>query len=267
LCYEVTPAAVHERQSHGGEQMDGEYRTDDWNAYRMDYGEPHRELEPPAREIEVVGGALAALRDVGALPHTDYDHEGMLAHRQAVRELFEIPWTAITPRMQRLLYAINAIARPGNMIAAGVFCGNTFISNAGAAVGPGACYTARNLIGLEIVPEEAERAERNVRRIDPTGVARVVAADAVDFVAEFPEPIHLLYLDADGPPQKGKGIYLDILQAGYGRMPPGALVLAHNSENSAERLAHYLDFVRDEANFSASVNVVFDIEGLEVSVR
>jgi hypothetical protein len=36
------------------------------------------------------------------------------------------------------------------MIAAGIFCGNTFISNAGAAVGPGACYTARELVGLEV---------------------------------------------------------------------------------------------------------------------
>ena len=95
--------------------------------------------------------------------HTEYDHARMLAHRQAVRDLFDIPWTAITPRMQRLIYAINAIVQPENMIAAGVFCGNTFISNAGAAVGPGACYTAKQLIGVEIRPEEAERAERNVR--------------------------------------------------------------------------------------------------------
>ena len=32
-------------------------------------------------------------------------------------------------RMQRLLYAVNAILEPQNMIAAGVFCGNTFISS------------------------------------------------------------------------------------------------------------------------------------------
>ena len=191
----------------------------------------------------------------------------MLAHRQAVQECFEIPWTAITPRTQRLLYAINAIIQPRTMIAAGVFCGNTFISNAGAAVGPGACYTASNLIGVEIVPAEAERAERNVRTIDPTGVARVVAADAVDVVGEFPEEIQLLYLDADGDAARGKGIYLDILGAGYDRMPAGSLVLAHNSINCAERLRHYLDYVRDPAHMRASVNVYVDGEGLEVSVK
>jgi predicted O-methyltransferase YrrM len=153
------------------------------------------------------------------------------------------------------------------MIAAGVFCGNTFISNAGAAVGPGACYEAEQLIGVEIDPDKAALAERNVRRIDPTGVARIVAEDAVNTAANFPGPINLLYLDADGSPEKGKGIYLDILRAALDRIPSGGVVLAHNSVNAAGRLRHYLDFVRDPANMAASVNVVFDIEGLEVSVR
>ena len=243
------------------------YRSDDWDRYRMDYSSPHRELEPLEREIAVVGEALEALRAAGVLPHTDYDHAGMLAHRAAVREHFEIPWTAITPRMQRLLYAINAIVQPANLIAAGIFCGNTFISNAGAAVGPGACYQARQLLGVEIDPDKADLAERNVRRIDPTGVARILAEDAVDTAATFPEPIQLLYLDADGTPEKGKGIYLDILQAAMDRIPTGGVVLAHNSVNAAERLEQYLDFVRNPAHMAASVNVIFDIEGLEVSVR
>jgi predicted O-methyltransferase YrrM len=245
----------------------GTYRADTWDRYRMDYSKPHRALEPIEDEIAVVDAALAALHDAGVLPHTDYDHEKMLAHRRAVADMFEIPWTAITPRMQRLLYAINAIVQPRNMIAAGVFCGNTFISNAGAAVGPGACYDAANLIGVEIKPEEAARAERNVRRIDPTGVARVVAADAVEVVAQFAEPINLLYLDADGDRARGKGIYLDILGAGYQRMPAGSVVLAHNSVNCAERLKHYLEFVRDPAHCRASVNVILDTEGLEVSAK
>ena len=243
------------------------YQTADWDRYLMDYRDPHRELEPPDQETAVIGAALEALRAAGILPHTCYDEQRMLAHRQAVRDLFEIPWTAISPRMQRLLYAINAITRPQSMIAAGVFCGNTFISNAGAAVGPGACYTARNLIGVEIKPEEAQRAERNVRRLDPTGVARIVADDAVNVAQGFQEPVNLLYLDADGDSKRGKGIYLDILLACYERMPPGSVVLAHNSVNAAARLKGYLDFVRDPRHFRASVNVVLDPEGLEVSAR
>ncbi|MCC6443607.1 MAG: class I SAM-dependent methyltransferase [Armatimonadetes bacterium] len=242
------------------------YRAEDWDSYRMDYSDPHRAVEPLEKEIAVVDGALEMLWELGTLPHIRYSHEKLLAHRQAVAELFEIPWTAITHRMQRLIYAVNAITQPKNMIAAGVFCGNTFISNAGAGVGPGACYTADNLIGVEIKPEEAERAERNARRIDPTGVARVVAADAVDVVRDFPGPIDLLYLDADGDARRGKGIYLDILESGLDKMHPGTLVLAHNSVNCADRLKDYLDYVRDPRRIKASVNVIFDVEGLEVSV-
>jgi predicted O-methyltransferase YrrM len=234
----------------------------------MDYHrDPHKVLEPIETEIAVVGEALNALLDDGILPHTDYDMEKMLAHRRAVRDLFEIPWTAITPRMQRLLYAINAIAQPQTMIAAGVFCGNTFISNAGAAVGPGACYTAKDLIGVEIRPEEAERAERNVRRIDATGVARVVAADAIDVVRDHPVAPDVLYLDADGSGGRGKGIYLEILEACYDRMRPGAIILAHNSLNGGPPVQPYLDWVRDPAHCCASVNVIIDIEGLEVSMK
>jgi predicted O-methyltransferase YrrM len=243
------------------------FRTADWQDYRMEYRDPHRPLEPPEKERDVVAGVLNLLVEEGILPHAQYDEEKLAAHRRAVAEQFEIPWTAITPRMQRLIYAINAIVRPKHMIAAGIFCGNTFISNAGAGVGPGACYEAEDLVGIEIVPEEAERAERNVRRIDPTAVAHVEAADAVPYVRDYPHSIELLYLDADGTPQTGKGIYLDILQAGLDRMPERAVVLAHNSVNCAERLKHYLDFVRDAANMRASVNVVFDVEGLEVSAK
>lgn len=242
------------------------FHAPDWQTYRMDTRHPFVELEPPAAEIAIVDQALDALQQAGLISHTTYDRDRFLAHRRAVAERFEIPWTAITPRQQRLIYALNAIRRPQVLLAAGVYCGNTFISNAGAAVGPGACYQAKELLGVEIKPEEAERAERNVRTIDPTGVARVIAADAVDVAAAHPGPIDLLYLDADGTGGKGKGIYLEILQAAWDRLSPHALVLAHNSVNCAERLKHYLDFVRDPANCPASMNVVLDGEGLEVSV-
>jgi predicted O-methyltransferase YrrM len=247
--------------------MSLEHRSPDWDSYKMDYHNPFAEVEAPAQEVAAVDAALRVLRDCGIIPSLDYDGDRLLAHRKAVAELFEIPWTAITPRVQRLLYAINATVRPRVMIAAGVFCGNTFISNAGAAVGPGACYTAQDLVGLEIKPEEAERAERNVRRLDPTGVARILAEDAVPFARDYPDQINLLYLDADGSGGRGKGIYLEILECAWDRMPPGSVVLAHNSVNCADRLQDYFAYVRNPENCRASVNVIIDGEGLEVSAR
>lgn len=249
-----------------GLTMATEHRRDDWDSYRMEYRDPHRELEPLAQEVEVVAETLAALNEAGVLPGTDYCHDKFLAHREAVRDHFEIPWTAITPRMQRLLYAINAIRKPTTLLAAGIFCGNTFISNAGAAIGPGACYQAKRLIGVEIVDEKAALARRNVAKIDPAGEARIITDDAVAVAAGLDGTIDLLYLDADGDRERGKGIYLDILEACYDKLSPGALVVAHNSVNCAERLKHYLAFVRDPAKMRHSINVIFDIEGLEVSV-
>lgn len=243
-----------------------EFRADDWEAYTMNTREPFAELEPPEAEVAVVDAALAALVDAGIIPHGDYDLERFAAHRAAVRAAFEIPWTAISPRQERLIWALNAITRPLRMIAAGVFCGFTFICNAGAAVGPGATYHAEDLLGIEIKPEEAERADRNVRLLDPSGIARIIAADAIEVTAHYEHPIDLLYLDAAGG-GSGKGIYLDILMAAHDKLSPGALVLAHNSVNSAERLAEYLGFVRDPARMSASVNVILDNQGLEVSAR
>ncbi len=246
--------------------MAGTFTAPDWEAYRMDYKDPHLELEPPEAERAVVGECLDMLVSAGIIPHTEYDEERFVTFRRAVAESFEIPWTAITPRMQRLIWAISAIHQPDRGISAGIFCGNTFISNAGAAVGPGAVYTATDYLGIEIIPEEAERAERNVRRIDPTGVAHIVAADAIDICRDYDGSIDLLYLDADGAGGKGKGVYLEILEAAFDKMPDGAVVMAHNSVNSAERLEYYLAHVRSSA-MRGSINCVVDGEGLEVSVK
>ena len=200
------------------------YEADDFRRYAMDFARPFEPLEPLEREVEVVDGALAVLVEAGVRPHDSYDTNKLLAFRAAVREKFEIPWTAISPRVQRLLYAINAIARPRVMVAVGVFCGNTFISNAGAAVGPGACYEAERLVGIEIRPREADRARRNVAMIDPERRAEIIAADGIPWLGEFEGTIDLLYLDADGgKTHKGKSIYLDLVRAAEHTLRPGSL--------------------------------------------
>lgn len=246
------------------------YQAADWQSYDMSWYDPHRQLEPLEQEIRTVDEALRTLVEEGILPHTCYDRQKMLAHREAVRRRFEIPWTAISPRMQRLLYAINAIAQPGVMVAVGIFCGNTFISNAGAAIGPGACYEAQRLVGIEIRPQEAARARRNVESLlddsDSHVTVEIAAADGIPWLAGTAETIDILYLDADGP-RGTKSIYMELLLAALHALRPGSLVLAHNSFNAAQSLADYLAYVREPDHFSASVNLVIDDQGLEVSMR
>jgi predicted O-methyltransferase YrrM len=243
------------------------YEADDWRRYVMNWYDPFRQLEPLEREIEVVDQGLVTLVEAGILPHARYDHDRMLAHRSAVRRSFDIPWTAISPRMERLVYAVNAVAQPQVMVAVGIFCGNTFIANAGAAIGPGACYTAQRLIGIEIVPSEADRARRNVATLAAAnGVVEVIAADGIPWLERFDGIVDLLYLDADGPRGKGKSIYLDLLLAATHALRPGSLVLAHNSFNSASTLVDYLEYVRNPAHLRESANMIVDDQGLEVSI-
>ena len=87
------------------------------------------------------------------------------------------------------------------------------------------------------------------------------------FCADWGHPIDLLYLDADDVGGRGKSIYLDIARKAWGKMPDGALLLAHNSVNSEKEIREYLSFVRNPTNCRASVNVIVDTEGLEVSVK
>jgi predicted O-methyltransferase YrrM len=245
------------------------YEAAGWRRYQMNWHAPHVQVEPLEQEIAAVDAGLAALVEAGVLPHARYDHARLLAHRRAVAEQFEIPWTAISHRMQRLLYAINAIQQPQVMVAVGIFCGNTFISNAGAAIGPGACYQAKRLIGLEIRPAEADRARRNVERFrdgDPRFPAEILGQDGLDWLVDFNGTIDLLYLDADGPRNSGKSIYLDLLAASLHAFRVGTLVLAHNSVNAAHTMADYLAAVRDPSRFRQSVNLIVDDQGLEASL-
>ena len=89
------------------------HEASDWRQYSMDYHCPHNELEPMEQEIAVVESALKVLHECDVLPNTEYDKDKMLAHRCLVRDAFDIPWTAISPRTQRLLYAISATAQSG----------------------------------------------------------------------------------------------------------------------------------------------------------
>ncbi|MBI2297343.1 MAG: hypothetical protein HYU66_00070 [Armatimonadetes bacterium] len=224
-------------------------------------------------EIERVELALAELQDRGYLDGVEYDRGAFDRLRAAVRRAFQVPWTSITPVMERFLYAVCAIHRPRVAVCTGIFCGNTLIWNVGPLTGPGQCVEAAEVVGCEVVAEHVELARANFAR---TGApCDIRCEDAHETVLSTREPIDLLYLDASGPgdhpdPRKrGKHIYNTILEAAYGRLSERALVIAHDTVPEWFQRNHqaYFDLVRDQSRYQASVEVRIDEQGVEITRR
>ena len=231
---------------------------------------PNADLDEKQKAEEII----AALHAKGVLPSTNYSEDRFDSLRAAVREKFEIPWTSITPPMERLLYAIGATRKPKHVVAIGVFCGNTLIWNVGPACGPGKCYEAETLVGVEIEEEHTALARRNFEEIGAADAVEILAADGHAVIDAIEYPIDLLYLDANGalPGTDGpntKRIYLSLLERAYEKIPKGGVVLAHDTAPDwfIRDAGVYLDFVRDGKNFAASFSLEPDSEGLELSLK
>jgi len=231
--------------------------------------------DPLLDEAENIDKAVAQMRELGVLTGPgECNHTSFEVLRSAVRRNFKIPWTSITPPMERLLYSISAVNQPRNIVAIGIFCGNTLIWNIGAACGPGRCYSAERLVGVEIESKSAALARANLEKIGVLDSVELLDEDGHETLERADHPIDLLYLDANGalPGTTGpstKKIYLTLLQRAYDKMPPGALVVAHDTvpEWFVRSAGEYLDFVRDPAHFRESVSVEPDKVGIEVSVK
>ena len=230
------------------------------------------EGETEAEETAKVAYALGELECLGFLDGHDYNPAAFGRLRAAVREHFEIPWTSITPPMERLLYAMPAIQRPRVVVAIGIFCGNTLVWNVGAAAGPGACYVADRLLGVEVKQESVDMARKNLAAIGADAVD-IRCEDGHDTLAALDTPIDLLYLDATAgkdepdPARRGKAIYASLLEAAYDHLADGALVVAHDTipDWFPKQAQHYLDAVRDPHRFRFSAEVRIDEQGIEVT--
>lgn len=226
-------------------------------------------------EPERIDAMVERMRELGVVSGPGRcDHARFDALRRAVKERFTVPWTSITAPMERLLYAIAAHQQAPTVVCIGVFCGNTLVWNVGAACGPGKSYQARRLLGVEIDPKSVATARENFDKLGTDGEVEIRAEDGHLTLERIEGPIDLLYLDANGPLPGTTGpntklIYLSLLERAYAKVPPGGLVLAHDTLPAwfPRTAGAYLDFVRDSANFRLSVSLEPDTEGLEVSVR
>lgn len=220
---------------------------------------------PDLDERGNVDAAVKQLQEWGVLDAAGVsNHAAFEKLRAAVRRGFKIPWTSITPAMERLLYSIACVNRPRSVVGVGIFCGNTLVWNIGPACGPGKCYTARNLVGIELDPKKVEMARDNLHAIGIDETVQLIAADGHDVLRKVDYPIDLLYLDCDCP-------YKPMLEAAYEQLREGSLVVTHNTIHKSwvkqETSKEFLDYVRDASFFRESVSVEPDDLGIEVTVR
>jgi predicted O-methyltransferase YrrM len=191
---------------------------------------------------EVIPRVLAAASERGA--QSD----------QQMSDLLVDAYMPISPLVGRLLHVFALTRRPGRIVEFGTSHGLSTIYLA-AATSTG---------DLPVITTEAEPAKiaAALENFSAAGVADridVRAGDAFETLAEFDEPISMLFLDG------WKGLYLPLLRHLEDRLVNGAIVVADDTELLPDLCAEYLDYVRSNTSCYASSSVPVD-DGLEVSV-
>jgi predicted O-methyltransferase YrrM len=220
-------------------------------------------------EESIAAGALQLLKSQGLVdPAASYAPAAFSALRQRVKSCFVVPETAISPVMERLLYLLAAVKRPQRLLALGIYCGNALVWCVGPACDPGRSYRAESAIGVDIDPSAIAQARSNFSGLAGADHVQLLAEDARVTVERLKGPFDTVYLDVLSP-ESGKAMYLELLEALYPKLSPGAWVLAHDTTLGCygEQLAGYLQVVRDPARFRHSISFDIDALGLELSIR
>lgn len=220
-------------------------------------------------EIENVDSILEFLKinELVANKQT-YDKHKFNNIRKEIHAKFEVPWTSITPVMERLLFMLSSVKAPKSMFAAGIFCGNTFIWNAVPAMLRGKFDSLIKLIGVDIDKKAIDLANKNFNSLDLTNTAEIICEDALLSAEKIDYQLDYVYLDADSR-ERGKKIYLDILNILYPKIKNNGWVLAHDTTEWCFKsdFKDYKAFVRDKTNFSESISFDIDPYGLELSIK
>ena len=169
-------------------------------------------------------------------------------------DLLADAYMPISPVVGRLLHVLALTRRPGRIVGFGTSHGLSTIYLAAAT----------STSDLSVITTESEPARIAAAR-ENFSAARVAdridarAGDAFDTLADFDEPISLLFLDG------WKGLYLPLLRHLEAHLVNGAIVVADDTTLFPELCGDYLDYIRSNTSSYVSVALPVD-DGLEVSV-
>jgi predicted O-methyltransferase YrrM len=222
-------------------------------------------------EEEVVDSALKWLKNKNLIDgNSSYDKVKFEKLRKEIKTKFDVPATAVTPAMERILYALSTIKKPQSFIAIGIYCGNTLVWSAGSSCGKGKVYDSGKIYGIDINKKSIKLAKDNFSKLKNTKHIKLIAEDGLKFIDQTNETFDYIYLDADNK-EVGKSLYFDLLKKLYPKIRKGGWLLAHDTNcpwfNFHEQLEDYFKFVRDKKNFQESVSFNVDLYGLELSIK
>jgi|SRR5215467_4988486 len=176
-------------------------------------------------------------------------------YHASLMHLFDQAFMPVPPEVGQLLYVITRSRRPATVVEVGTSYGISAIHFAAALND----NREGRLISTELSAAKVSAARGNLRA---TGLERWVEirqGDAFETLKSIDGPIDILFLDS------WKDFYLPLLKAIEPQLEPGSLVIGDDTKLFPERLAPYLAYVRDPANYQ-SVDLAIG-DGVELSVK
>jgi predicted O-methyltransferase YrrM len=170
--------------------------------------------------------------------------------------LFDQAYLPVPPEVGCLLYVLTRANRPKHLVEVGTSFGVSAIHFACAIKDNGEGH----LISAELSRAKAKAAGENIAALGLADLVEIRCGDAFETLKRIDDPIDLLFLDG------WKDLYLPLLKMLQSSLAPGALVIADDIKLFPERLASYLEHVRDSRNGYQSVELQIG-DGVELSVR
>jgi predicted O-methyltransferase YrrM len=169
--------------------------------------------------------------------------------------LFDQAFMPVPPEVGQLLYVITRSRRPKTIVEVGTSYGISAIHFAAALNDNGeGC-----LISAELSATKVKAARANLKTLGLDRWVEIREGDAFETLKSVGAPIDILFLDS------WKDFYLPLLKAIEPQLAPGSLVIGDDTKLFPERLASYLAYVRDPANYQ-SVDLAIG-DGVELSVK
>ncbi len=176
-------------------------------------------------------------------------------YHPSLTHLFDQAFMPVPPEVGQLLYVLIRSRRPATIVEVGTSYGISAIHIASALND----NAEGRLISAELSARKVAAARANLQSLGLDRWVEIRQGDAFETLKSVEGPIDILFLDG------WKDFYLPLLKILEPQLGPGSLVIGDDTKLFPERLASYLAYVRNPANYqSVDLNIG---DGVEVSVK